>query len=712
LQLEAAECGAAALGVVLGYYGRHVPLTELRQQCGVSRDGSKASHVVQAARSYGMEAHGYACPVEDLFKIRPPFIVYWEFQHFLVVEGLSTRQACLNDPALGHRTIALQEFRASYSGVTLTFHPTSEFRRGGRPPRLLPVVWARLRGQGLAILFALLAGLLLVLPGLALPVFTSVFIDRVLLAGQHDWLRSLLWLLGCAVGVQMFLQVLHSRGLRRLQLALSARLASQFLWHLLRLPLTFYMQRYPGEISSRQERILHVAGFLSAKPVGALLSLGTLAIYTAVLGLISWQLTGVGLGVGLLEVLALWAVYHPRREAALRHGRDLGRAAGVAMAGLQDIEALKAGGLETAFFARWVAHYSQAADAEQKLEKTSLALGVLPDFLDTLTTSLMLLLGGWLVMAEQMTLGILVAFQALLYKMLAPMGTLVRLAGPMQEMEADLFRLDDVLDHPAETQNPKAEVQEGDQEPVANGPRLIGRVELRQLRFGYSPLAPPLFEGFNLRVLPGQWIALVGASGSGKSTLVRLLAGLYAPWSGEVLLDGRPRAAWPRELIANSVAVVDQEILLFEGSLRANLTLWDRTLTDEHLWQACRDACVADVIRALPGGLDAELRDGGANLSVGQRQRLEIARALTQNPAILILDEATSALDSDTEQTVMNNLRRRGCTCILAAHRLSTIRDSDEILVLDCGRVIEHGRHDQLWAARGAYSRLLESEES
>jgi ATP-binding cassette, subfamily C, bacterial len=709
LQLEASECGAAALGSVLGYHGRHIPLTELRQQCGVSRDGSKASRVVAAARAHDMDARGYACPLEDLFKVQPPFIVFWQFDHFLVVEGLSPRHAWLNDPAIGHRTISLAEFGDHYSGVALTFRPTPQFQRSGRPTRLLPALWSRLHGYSHTILFGLLAGLLLVLPVLALPVFTSIFIDRVLLESRHDWLRPLLWVMGGVIVVQLLVQLLELRVLRRLQLALAARYASQFLWHLLHLPLTFYLQRYAGEISSRQERTIHVAAVLSGKLVGTLVAVMGVGIYTLILGLISWRLTAIGLGAVLVEVLALWLVYPLRREAALRHSRDLGRATGVAMGGLQGMEALKASGLETGFFARWVGHYSQAAAADQKLEQASLALGTLPAFLDMLTTALLLLLGGLLVMAGQMTLGLLVAFQTLLHEMLNPMSTLIRLAGPIHELEADLFRLDDVLAYPAETLSALSDAEPGG--AGSDIAKLTGKVELKQVSFGYSPLDPPLLEAVDLCAQPGQLIALVGASGSGKSTLVRLLAGLFTPWGGAVLLDGRPRPDWPVDVLASSVALVDQETMLFEGSLRANLTLWDRTLTDDQLWQACRDACLAEVIQALPGGLDAPLREGGANLSAGQRQRLELARALALKPAVLLLDEAMSALDSETERQVMQNVRRRGCTCILAAHRFSSIRDSDEILVLDHGRIVERGRHAQLGLAQGEYARLLMEDE-
>ncbi len=704
MQLESVECGAAALGSILGYHGRHVPLAELRRQCGISRDGSKASKVVQAARSYGLEAKGYRVEsIQGLLQIPLPFIIFWRMNHFLVVEGYSARHVYLNDPAGGHRRVTHAEFSQGFSGVVLAFKPGPEFKPGGQRTQLLRSVGRFLTGQGWAVLLCVLAGLLMTLPGLAMPIFSKYLIDDILVPQQSDKLRPLLAVMAGTFFIHFFLKVLQTNALRRLMLALGTRSACRYVWHLLRLPMTFYGQRYAGEVANRLPMTQKVADLLSGKLAETVLSLLQVVLYLAILFCFSLPLTLIGLVAAIINFVALRAIYRHRVEARLRMAMDAGKAAGVAIAGLQGIETVKATGMEDGFFGKWVGYYSKGAQASQDLEASTLALGTLPTLLTGVTNALLLVIGGWYVILGQLSIGQLVAFQILMGMMLRPVGQLVTLGSELQELEVDLQRLEDVLDSPTEAAPPtRAE--------TPSRPR--GEVVVNSLAFGYSPLDAPLLNDFELALQPGQRVALVGTSGSGKSTIARLITGLYIPWSGTLLVDGLAPSQAPTDDRGRRLGFVDQEVFLFEGTVRDNLALWDDTVPDEVLWNALRDAELEEVIRSLPGGLLAPLVEAGANLSGGQRQRLEIARALVQSPALLVLDEATSALDAETEFRVLENLRRRGCTCVLVAHRLSTIRDCDEILVLRQGQVVERGPHDDLIEQEGEYVRLVKTEAS
>jgi ATP-binding cassette subfamily C protein len=708
LQLEAVECGAASLGMILGYYGRWVPLTELRRQCGVSRDGSKASKVVAAAKHYGLQAKGFSKDIEALKTMKSPFIVFWQFNHFLVVERMTKTHVYLNDPACGHRKVTQEEFNYGYTGVVLQMAPGPDFKRGGRQPSLWPGLSKRLWPNLKPLAYCFLAGLLLALPNMALPVFASIFIDSIVLGGRISWFKPLLMLLTATALLQLALKYLEVTYLRRLRLALMTQLSSKFFWHLLRLPMPFYAQRYPGEVSYRFHANHRVADILSGKLATIAISLVTITLYAVVMFYYSVLLTSIGIAFAAVNFIALRLIYRQRAEANLRTAQDSGTVAAVAMAGIQGIETLKASGMEMGFFAKWSGFYCKAATSQQQLEGSGLSLGVLPQLLEGLSMLLILVLGGYMVIQGQMSIGALVAFQALMHNFLSPVGELVDLSRTLQDLEGQLHRLDDVLLNPTE-ETPVVALS-----PSSNGDRparLQGTVEVRDMTFGYSPLEPPLISNFTLRVLPGQRVALVGGSGSGKSTIAKIITGLYEPWQGEIAFDGQPRKQVPRPILDNSIAFVDQDILLFEGTIRDNLTLWDRTVVEESLLGACRDALIDDVIFALPGGLDATLLEGGVNLSGGQRQRLEIARALVNNPSVLVLDEATSALDAETEHIINENLRRRGCTCVVVAHRLSTIRDSNEIIVLRYGEVVERGTHDELWAKQGTYAQLIHTEE-
>ncbi|OUL19029.1 NHLP family bacteriocin export ABC transporter peptidase/permease/ATPase subunit [Nostoc sp. 106C] len=714
LQMEAVECGAAALGIILGYYGRIVPLAKLRQDCGVSRDGSKASNILNAARNYGLNAKGFKAELNQLMEMECPFIVFWNFNHFLVVEGYNKQRVFLNDPASGPRHVSLEEFSNAFTGVVLILQPGPDFKKGGSKPSIIKALWQRLRFSLWALTYCVLAGLLLVIPGLAMPTFAQVFVDNVLIERRQEWLSPLILGILITACVTGFLTLLQLQSLRRMKIKLSVGMSSQFLWHILRLPVSFYDQRFAGEISSRVNLNDSLASILSGRLATTAIAVVTVIFYAVVMLQYDKVLTSIGIAFVIINLLALQWVSRRRIDANMRLQQDQGKVAGVSISGLQSMETLKASGLESDFFSRWAGYYAKSVNSQQEMDVTNQTLGVLPSFLTTMSSMLLITIGGLRVMDGHLSIGMLVAFQGLMQQFLLPVNNLVNLGSDLQRVEGDITRLDDVLRNPTDTQVDQEIQKVGDniQFAAADRPvvRLQGYVDLRNVTFGYNRIGQPLIENFNFSLKPGQRVALVGGSGSGKSTVAKLVAGLYEPWQGDILFDGQTRSQIPRQVLVNSLALVEQDIFLFAGSVRDNLTLWDTTVPDSYLLRACKDAAIHDVVSSLPGGYGAQLLEGAANLSGGQRQRLEIARALVNNPAILVMDEATSALDSETEKIIDRKLRQRGCTCIIVAHRLSTIRDCDEIIVMEKGKVVQRGTHDELKEVEGAYLRLIRSE--
>jgi ATP-binding cassette subfamily C protein len=714
--MEAVECGAAALGIILAYYHRIVPLPEVRQACGVSRDGSKAANILKAARAYGLAAKGYKKELEQLQDLHPPYIVFWNFNHFLVVEGIGKRRVYLNDPATGPRSVSWQEFDEGYTGVVLVMEPGQEFVQGGRKPSLILALGERLRHAAGALAYCILAGFLLTLVGMVVPVFSQVFVDEILVQGRQQWLRPLLIGMAVATILQGALTLLRLRYLRRLKIKLSVGMSSRFLWHILRLPVSFYAQRYAGEISNRTSLNDQVSDVLSGQLASTAIDAVMVIFYVLVMMQYDGVLTAIVISFAAINIFTSQWISRQRVDTNQRLIQEYGKAAGTSIAALQSIETLKASGLEADFFSRWAGYYTKAINSQQELGLTNQIFSVLPTLLSALSSLVLLVVGGWRVMDGYLSIGMLVAFQGLMQSFLLPVNNLVNFGSTLQELEGNLIRLDDVLANPIDRQVKRGELSNASTSQnilsaaSPSAPKLQGYLELRHVTFGYSQVDAPLIEQFNLNVLPGQRVALVGGSGSGKSTIAKLVSGLYEPLSGEICFDGQPRHQIPRQMLTNSIAMVEQDIHLFGGTVRENLTLWDATVPEKTLVRACQDAEIHDVILSMPGGYGAQLMEGAANLSGGQRQRLEIARALTSNPSILIMDEATSALDAETEKMIDENLRRRGCTCLIVAHRLSTIRDCDEIIVLDRGKVVQRGTHQELWQVEGVYSQLIRTE--
>lgn len=714
LQMEAVECGAASLAMVLGYYGKYLPLEELRIACGVSRDGSKASNILKAAKRYGLEGRGFKKEPADLKEMQGPLIVHWNFNHFLVVEGFVNNKVYLNDPASGPRVVTEEEFDQAFTGVVLTFQKGADFTPGAGKPNIYGALRKRLRGSEVALTYIILLGAAMVIPGLVIPVFSKIFIDDILLANRDNWLRPLLIGMGLTALLRGMMTWIQQYYLLKLDTKISLSSSAQFLWHLLRLPAEFFTQRQSGDINSRMQSNNNVASLISGQLATTAIDFVMIVFYFVLMTRYNFVLATVGVAAAVLNVLYLKHVAASRVDQNRKLLQDRGKLQANAMSGLLVIETLKATGSESDFFAKWSGYQAKALNNEQKMGVSTQFLSAVPAFLTALTNAVVLVAGGYSILYGQMTTGMLVAFQSLMTSFMTPVNNMVSLGSKLQELEGDMNRLDDVLKYPADNM--------ADEKPASPGPddlhqekqekqvkqeKLSGYVEIRDVSFGYSILEPPLIENFKLSLKPGARVALIGGSGSGKSTIAKLVSGLYKPWSGEILLDGMPRGELPRSLITNSLSVVDQDINMFSGTIRNNLTLWNNSVSEFELVRAAKDACIHDDISAKSGGYDHRLEEGGGNFSGGQRQRLEIARALVTNPTILVLDEATSALDPLTEKHIDENIRRRGCTCIIVAHRLSTIRDCDEIIVLDRGKIVERGTHDELLKGGGYYAELI-----
>ncbi|THA76262.1 NHLP family bacteriocin export ABC transporter peptidase/permease/ATPase subunit [Streptomyces sp. A0592] len=704
LQMEAVECGAAALAMVLGHHGRFVPLEELRIACGVSRDGSRASNLLKAARGYGLNAKGMQMDLAALAEVRGPAVLFWEFNHYVVYEGTTRRfgrrGVYVNDPGKGRRFVPMDEFDTGFTGVVLTFEPGDGFRRGGRRPGVLGTMPARLRGTSGTMAAAVASSLLLVAVGASVPALSRTYIDMFLIGEQTSLLGVLFASMAVALVLTATLTALQQTNLLRGRVISSTLGSARFFRHLLRLPVAFYAQRNPADLVQRLQSNDAVAETLARDLSAAGVDAVVVVLYAVLLWTYDPQLTLVGVAVALLNVVALRIAIRLRATGTRKLRAESARLTNTSYGGLQLIETMKATGGENGFFRRWAGQHAVTLDVQQRLGVPSAWLAIVAPTLAALNSALILTIGGLRAVEGHLTVGLLVAFQALVTSFTAPISRLGGVAGRIQDFAADVARLGDVENFPVDPVYAR-------REPAASTRRLKGHVELDGITFGYSPLDPPLLEDFSLAVGPGQQVALVGGSGSGKSTVSRLISGLHTPWAGAVRIDGMRLEDIPRGALAASVSFVDQDVFLFEGTVRDNVTLWDPTIEDEAVVAALEDAAVYEVVARRPGGIHSRVEQDGRNFSGGQRQRLEIARALVRRPSVMVLDEVTSALDAVTEQVIIDNLRRRGCACVVIAHRLSTVRDSDEIVVLDRGTVVERGRHEHLVAVQGAYASLV-----
>lgn len=706
LQMEATECGAACLGMIFAYHGRWMSLEKLRVLCGVSRDGSKAARMIRAARECGLIAGGFHSEPHGLFDLPFPLIVHWNFDHFIVVEGIRKHAVHVVDPASGPRRMTHQEFDRGFTGVCLAFAPGPQWRRGGKAPGAVRGLASRLGRTRSALFFALAATVALAVPGLAAATLIRVFIDSVLIPGDGAWAMPVVLGLILAGMVQAGLTWLQQTSLAHIEIRLSLVMITRFLEHLVALPMAFFEQRFIGDITARIRSNDRVARLLSGELVGGAMGLLTMVLYAAALFSYDAGLALIVVALAVANLAALHSVSRTRQNATRLLLKEHGKVDGVALDGLGRIETIKAGGEEREFFSRWSGLYANALAAQQDLTRVTGLLNVVPPFLLSLGAVAILGVGGLRVLDGALSLGGLVAFLTLTTSFLAPVNRLVGLGASLQTVRGDLARLDDVLRYEPDGRAAQALLGPPPDPP----PPARGVVVFDKVTFGYNPHEPPLIENLSFSIASGQRVALVGGSGSGKSTVARLLAGLIRPWSGSIAIDGRPVADIPPSHFAAMASHVDQTVVLFQGTVRENVTLWNPTLDERQVTRALRDAAVYDEVMCRPGKYDAPVDENGRNFSGGQRQRLALARALAPDPAVLVLDEATAALDTVTEAAIDDRLRRRGATCLIVAHRLSTIRDSDEIIVLEDGRVAQRGTHERLMAEDdGPYRSLVAS---
>jgi NHLM bacteriocin system ABC transporter peptidase/ATP-binding protein len=696
------ECGAASLCMVLARLGRWVPLSEMRQACGISRDGATARDLVNAAADYGLAGEGHlGDPTEKLQGLAMPAIIWVRRSHFLVLEGARDGKFWLNDPSAGRYVWTSQEFFENYSGAALTFTQTDSFTTGGHRYSVVADLKQRLRNSLSGVWFAIATGLLAMVLGVVLAPLSELFVNLVL----TDQLPHTIGLLAgatLAIGlVRGGLTLLQYGVLTRLQTKFSLVGSSDFLERLMRMPALFYMQRSVGDLSQRITYNSVVAQLLATQIASAGIAVIGIVAYAIVLISYQWIIGLVVILLAAVNVIALQALNKRRTMVQGRITRAQNELRGATVSTVRSIETLKATGMEDRAFTSLAGHQANYVSAQADLVLSSALLGSIPTVVFGLTSAVILLLGGGFVIAGALSIGALLAIQALALNLNSPLQTLVSAGSQLQLVGANLQSLDDILEQPLDARY--------DRVPVSGDlPAFRGRIEMRNVTFGYSTRHAPVVTDFSLTLEPGRRVALVGVSGAGKTTIGNLAAGLLQPWSGEVLFDGKPLADYPRGVLEGSLAKVDQTIVLFEGTVRENLSLWDSTVSVDNLRRALADACLLDDVMAREGGIDARVDENGRNYSGGQCQRMEIARALALNPRALILDEATSALDTDTEKQVDDALRARGVGTLIIAHRLSTIRDADEIVVLARGgAVVERGTHDELMASGGLYWELV-----
>ncbi len=706
MQMEALECGAACLAMVMAYYGKWVPLEIVRQDCGVSRDGSNAKNVMLAARHYGFEVHGYRMELEALRENATfPCIIHWNFDHFVVLDGFSGNKAILNDPARGVVKLSMEQFDEGFTGVVITLAPGEGFAPSGKRKSMLGYARSRLKGAGAAAAFVMLTTVIAYLFDVINPVMSRIFYDRLLTGRDVAWLNPFITVMAVLCALELIVEWAQRVYSLRIDGKMAVMGSTSYMWKVMRLPMAFFSQRLTGDILQRQSSNGDISASIVNTVAPLALNTGMMLFYLVLMLRYSPFLTLIGLASVLVNLLMARIISEKRVNLTRVQLRDEGKLASATLAGISMTETIRAAGAEAGFFRRWAGYQASVNTQTVKFSHMSATMGIIPAFIGNVANYAVLFFGVLFAMEGRFTVGMIAVFQGFLNSFMDPARTLIEAGQTIQELRTDMERVEDVMQYPDDPY-----VRETPADSEADFSKLKGHVELKHVTFGYAPLGNPVVQDFSLDIQPGSKVAIVGGSGSGKSTISKLISGLYQPWEGEILFDGKPIGDIPRAVFTGSVAVVDQDIILFEDTIANNIRMWDRSIEDFEVILAARDAQLHDDIMHRQGGYQAMLTENGKDLSGGQRQRLEIARVLAQDPSVIILDEATSALDAKTEYDVVKAIRDRGITSIVIAHRLSTIRDCDQIIVLEKGVVVERGTHKELMALGGAYTRLVASE--
>lgn len=705
IQLEALECGAACLAMILAYYGKWVPLEQVRADCGVSRDGSKAGKIIRAAVNYNLEADGWRYSVEDLKKEASfPCIIFWNKNHFVVLDGFQGNYAMINDPARGILKCTMDDFKKSYSSVCLCFKPGKGFEPGGKQKSILQFAGKRLKGTRSIALFIFLAAVISSLIAVIQPGYSRIFVDRLLTHQNPDWLSSFMIEISVLTIMQIIVQMLNQSYALKLNGKLSVVGSTTFMWKVLKLPMEFFSQRMAGDILSRQIQNASVASTFINTFIPLLLKLGLAVFYLVVMFRYNVLLALIGISSLFLDIIIARIVTKKRIDLSRVGTRDSALLKSTTASGIQMIETIKASGAENGFFRKWAGYQANVTNNEVRIANATALWGIIPESISLIVNVAITTIGILFCMRGEFTVGMIMAFQGYLSSFMEPVNEMISASETILEMRTQMERIEDVMEYPED------DILKERPEPDLEYKKLSGKVELKNVTFGYSRLEPPLIENFSLSLNPGSRVALVGPSGCGKSTISKLISGLYQPWSGEILFDGIPMNEIDKNIFRGSLVVVDQDITLFEDTIENNIRMWDESIENFEVIMAARAVGMHEEINARDGGYHSKLTENGKNFSGGQRQRLEIARVLAQEPTIIVLDEATSALDAKTEYEVAKEIKDRGVTCMIVAHRLSTIRDCDEIIVLDNGKVIERGTHDELYKLGGAYTALVSND--